>query len=320
MAFTLAPAGADNTATYDVESSSLLRYRPGIKDNFFQNHVLFDELKKAGSVVYQDGGGGIGVAVEYTNNQTGKAIQYFDTYDTTYAKFSQTAEYKWAQYVINVSISHMQKRQNAGANIYNFAEAQVKNATKSLARLINTDLFAATQAALKVNTLVLTVDATSAIGEINSTSQSFWQANVTTSGSFGSQGKSDMETVMNNCSASNQADSPNLLLSTSAEFTFYKLSLTPQQRYTGNDSVDGSIKSLMFNGARYLWDKLATSGVIYFLNTDAIKLYIDSGTDFIMHDPVRPSNQVAEASAIDVMLQLVTTARFRLGKMTGVTA
>jgi hypothetical protein len=189
-----------------------------------------------------------------------------------------------------------------------------------LARLINTDLFAATQAALKVNTLVLTVDATSTIGNINSTSQSFWQANVTSSGSFGAQGKSDMETVFNNCSASNQADAPNLLLSTSTEFTYYKLSLTPQQRYTENDSVDGSIRSLMFNGARYLWDKLSTSGVIYFLNTDALKLYIDSGTDFIMHDPVRPSNQVAEASAIDVMLQLVTTARFRLGKMTSVTA
>lgn len=320
MAFVYAPAGADNTATYDVESSSLIKYRDGIVDNIFRNNVILNKLKANGAIVIQDGGTSIALAVEYAENGTVEAMDYYSALDTTPQKISQTAEYQWGMYAGTTSISHKEKRQNAGANIYNVAEAKAKNLSKAMSGKINADLFAASATANGVGTLVTYIDATSAIGNINSTSQSFWQATNTTSGSFGAQGLSDMETTWSAVSDSNMSDSPSFIITTSAVFGYYNLALQPQIRYMSTGSADGSFQNLKYKTADVVWDNDCTTGAMYFINTEALKLYIDSGTNFIMFDAVRPSNQIAETAQMAVMLQLVATNRRRLGKILSITA
>jgi hypothetical protein len=129
-----------------------------------------------------------------------------------------------------------------------------------------------------------------------------------------------METTWSAVSDSNMVDSPSFLLTTATVFGYYNLALQPQIRYMSTGNADSSFQNLKYKTADVVWDNDCTAGAIYFINSEALKLYIDSGTNFIMFDAVRPSNQIAETAQMAVMLQLVATNRRRLGKMLSITA
>lgn len=288
--------------------------------NIFEDLVLLDYLKNTDSLTYQNGGTSIGVSLEYAKNTTVQAMTYYTQLNTTPQKISQTAEYQWGMYGGTETISFKEKRQNAGPNIYNLMEAKARSLAKSMSDEINTDLYAAAAVTNGISTLVTNIDATSTIGIVNSTTQAFWQANVTASGSFAGQGPNDLETNWALCSSSNMKNTPNILITDQTTWGYYNLSLQPQIRYTASDQGNVSFQNLKYKTADFVWDTAATSGVIYLINTNAMKLYIDSGANFIMFEPERPTNQIADSSAMTVLLQLVITNRRRLGKLTGVTA
>ena len=177
------------------------------------------------------------------------------------------------------------------------------------------------QATTAIQTLVTGIDATTNVGDIASTTYSFWQSTSTTGGSFAAQGLADMRTTWSIFEVKMPQAPTDLLLTTTTIYNYYEGALTAQQRYAPADKTgNASFEGLMFRSAPMRYDAASTSGVMYFLNSKVMELVIHAGTDFIMRDWVPSINQDAKTALFMVGLELVIKNRRKLGKITSITA
>lgn len=294
--------------------------RNEIADAVFSKRVLLDYLNRKAKVV-KDGGASIVGGLMTAKNTSLGSYDDGDTLTTTHVEGFTTYQYAWKQYYVSINLFGREERiQNQGRHvIHDIVQTKLDQADKSLADDLNTDLFAS-GAGKDVNGLVTFIDATSTIGGINSTSSSFWQSDVNVGGSFSAQGLSDMRTLWFDLSKKEGAGDPDLLMTTSDIFGFYESQLTPQQRYQQTDTGNGSFMNLMFKSAPMMFDEQATSGVMYFLNSEVLKWCLSSTTNFVLSEWVKPSDQDIRVAQVLFGGQLITDNRRKLGKITTITA
>lgn len=292
-----------------------------LQDAVFNRLTLFDFLGKKNKV-RRGGGTSIIVPIRQSKNATAGSYSNYQIIDTTPQDNETAAQFKYKQYAASISVSGKEERvQNKGKyEVLDIVKTKIEDAEMALRDKLNTDMFAASPATADIGSLVTSIDATSSIGEINSTTYSFWQSTSTSSGSFSAQGLADMRTLWATLSKRMPQSFPDLLLTTSDIHTYYEGSLVPQQRYESDGIGNGSFEGLKFKSAVVDYDAQATSGVMYFLNSDVMELVIDPDTDFKMTEWVKPSNQDARVAQYLVALELVIKNRRKLGKLTGITA
>lgn len=292
-----------------------------IQDAVFNRLTLFDHLNRKKKVAR--GGTSIIVPIRSSKNSTAASYSNYGIIDTTPQDNETAAQFLYKQYAASISLSGKEERvQNKGKyEVMDLVKTKIEDAEKALADKLNTDLFAASPGSGDVGSLVTSIDATSSIGQINSTTYSFWQSSVTTSGSFSAQGLSDMRTLWSVLSQRSPSSNPDLLLTTSTIHDYYEGSLQPQQRYATSDNTgNGSFEKLKFKSAVIDHDAQCTSGAMYFLNSDVMELKVDPDTDFKMTEWVKPANQDARVAQYLVALELVIKNRRKLGKMISITA
>lgn len=314
--FSWGPANVTTLITTTQEN----RDNKDIQDAVFNKLALFEFLNKK-KKVYR-GGTNLTVPIQFQNTVPNGAYTGYGLLDTTPTDDLTTASFNWKQYYASISVNGREDRViNKGkAEVIDLVKSKIDGAEKALRNKLNTSLFATSPAATELGSLVTSIDATSDIGSINSTTYSFWQATSTASGSFAAQGLSDMRTLWNTLAVRNDQSVPDLLLTTTTVHSFYEGSLVPQQRYESASTGNASFRDLMFKTAAVRYDAQATSGVMYFLNSDVMHLAIDPSTDFITTEFVKPANQDAKTAQILVALELVIMNRRKLGKLTGITA
>jgi hypothetical protein len=294
-----------------------------LQDAVFNRLTLFNWLSQKNKV-RRGGGTSIIVPIRSSKNNTAASYSNYGVINTAPQDNETAAQYLYKQYAASISLSGKEERvQNRGKQeVLDLMKVKMEDAEMALQDKLNADLFAAAPASQDVGSLVTSIDATSTIGQINSTTYSFWQSTSTGSGSFASQGVSDMRTLWNTLGQRNAASSvPDLLLTTPTVHGYYEASLIANQRYmpdnrTGNSSFD----KLMFKSSVVDMDSQCTSGVMYFLNSEALELVIDPDTDFKMTEWVKPVDQDAKVAQYLVALELVIRNRRKLGKLTSITA
>lgn len=316
--FTFGPANVTTLLTTTMENRDI----KDIQDGVFNDLVLIKHLQDKNSV-RRAGGTSVVVPLRSSKNTTAGFYDGFQTIDVTPQDELTAAQFKWKQAAVSISVSGREERiQNAGQYaVLDLVQSKIEGAQTSLKDKINTALFASTPASTDIGSLVTSIDATSSIGDVNSTTYSFWQSTSTASGSFAGQGLSDMRTLWSTLEVRAPAAPTDLLLTTTSIYNFYEAALQSQQRYmpadkTGNASFD----SLMFRSAPMRYDAACNSGVMYFLNSKVMELVIHSGTDFIMRDWVPSINQDAKTALFMVGLEMVIKNRRKLGKLTAITA
>ncbi len=315
--FTWGPANVTSLITTTMEN----RDNKEIADAVFNKLALFEWLNSKKKM--RKGGTSLVGPIRYQKNNTVQSYDGYDQLNTTPQDELTSYQFKWKQYAGSISVSGREDRiQNKGkSEVLDLVKTKIEGAEGSLRDKINTDLFAASPASKDIGSLVTSIDATSTIGDINSTTYSFWQATSTASGSFAAQGISDMRTLWNSLAVKMPQSTPDLILTTTTIHGYYEGSLLPQQRYEGGASKgDGSFRDLMFKNTAVRFDAQATSGVMYFLNSDVIDFSIDPSTDFIMTEWVKPSNQDAKVAQLLFAGEMVIKNRRKLGKLTGITA
>ncbi len=293
-----------------------------IQDAVFSRLTLLDHLSKKGKVRRGGGGTSVIVPIRSSKNTTAGFYSNYQTIDTTPQDNETAAQYLYKQAAASISLSGKEERvQNKGKyEVLDLVKTKIQDAEMSLRDTINTALFAASPAASDVGSLVTSIDATSSIGQINSTTYSFWQSNVVTSGSFSAQGLADMRSQWSTLEQRMPMSAPDLLLTTTTIRDYYEASLVPQQRYQSDSTGNGSFDKLKFKSADVDVDSQCTSGAMYFLNSDVMELVIDPDTDFKMTDWVKPANQDARVAQYLVALELVIKNRRKLGKNVSITA
>jgi hypothetical protein len=315
--FTMGPAAVD-----EILATSTTNYKKTLADNIYVKVPTLNFLKKKGKKSSKVVSGvSLGVPVVYRKNTTAKMYAADDELDITGQNNYTMAQYLWKQGSVTVKVNGLEAAINSGEQaIIDLVSARLKDAEKSGSEMLSTELFLASPTSRDLISLPSLIDASSNVGDIDSSTYSWWQANVTTSGSFAAQGLSDMRGLYNTCSQYDENDTPDVIITTQAAHQYYEGVLQPQERFMNTDKADAGFMKLMFKGLPIVWDPKATSGVMYFLNTNHVELSVSSSRDFEPGKWIEPDNQDSRVCKLLWMGVLYSDARRYLGKMTTISA
>ena len=315
--FTYGPSNVDA-----LLSTTLSAVRTKFADNIFTKIPLFMWLKKKAKLT-QDGGATLVVPLMYGKNTSAKSYAGYGIIDVTPQEGLTAAQYLWAQYAAPVTISGLEERiQNVGDNaVIKILEAKIKQAEMSLRDKMDIDMWASAVTGTNMNTLVTIVDTSTTIGQVSKSSNSWWQAQVTSSGSFAARGLTDMRGVYNNITnQSLSGGAPDFICGDQTAYQFYEAVLQPQQRFEDETMAGAGFENLRYKGATFTYDPNTPAGTMFMLSSDSLKLVTSKGTNFITSAFIRPNNQDARTAQILWAGQLVSDNNRRLGKLTGITA
>lgn len=310
--------GVDNVETLLTTTLEKRRTGKGIQDAVYNGRPLLNWLHNENRTT-EDGGATIVVPIMHQAN--GKTAWYhgFGTVNTDPVEGHTTAQYQWKQAAVPIAVSGRETEiQNTGRSaVIRLVDAKIRQADSDIMDTVNKAFFANTVIANAIGTLVTSIDATSTIGEINSTSTTNWQSLVTTGGSFAAQGLVDMENTWNTLQG--RGAMTGLIITENTNYGRYVSSLQPQQRFQGKVG-NGTFANMMFKSAPVTFDLAATSNVMYFLDSNVLEFIAHSNRDFVQTDWVRAVNQDAKVKHILLGAELVVLNRRYLGKITNLAA
>lgn len=251
-------------------STTLKNYRPTLVDNIFKAAVLLDHMNERGRVVVEEGGTSIVEPLVYAANSTAAVYAGYDTISLTPQDGISVAEYDWKQMAASIAISGIEEAKNRGKEqVIKLLNAKIMQAEESLRELMNGQLFTGTGAGnnfFGLNAIVATTNNT--VGGINSTTETWWNPSVNSTATALTLAL--MTTAYNN--AGNGNDVPDIIVTTQTLFEKYESLLTPQVRYQDTAKANLGFQNLMFKQTPVVFDKVATAGNMYFLNTKYLKL------------------------------------------------
>jgi hypothetical protein len=189
--------GPDNVSQLLV-STHEKRGKKEVANAIFNRIPTLEYLNSKGKIML-DGGASIIMPLEVAKNSTAKFYDGYDLLDVTAQDNHTAAQFKWKQAAASVSISGREANiQNRGeAALMNLLNMKQKNAERSLRDVINQKLHGAANGAKDILSLVTLIDATTTIGDINSSSNTYWQAQVKAGGVFNAQGVADWRNLYN---------------------------------------------------------------------------------------------------------------------------
>jgi hypothetical protein len=164
-----------------------------------------------------------------------------------------------------------------------------------------------------------TLVAAGTLGSIAGATNTFWQSTVTASGSFATQGLTDMTTATYLVSSSATVDNPTHYITTKTIFQKFEQTRLPLERISnGTLSANAGFTNLTFKGKPVIYGNYIASGLIFGLNMNYIYLAVDSETDFVTTPFISPTNQTIKVAYILWRGNLLTNNRRRHFKLTGV--
>jgi hypothetical protein len=308
----------------ELLTTSLVNMIPGIRDNVFKSNPVFKYLYegKGGGKMRKRGGVALSHGELYGINTTALSYQRYDVLDTTPQDGMTRDQWLWAQYACTVTIDGFSERiANSGdSKIEDIMEIKKMQAEESLSLKLEQHMFQAVPGAKDIQSLATIIASSGTVGGINGTTNTWWAANVTTSGSFAAQGRSDLTNAWNAVSVLNPPGGPELIVSDQNAFQYYESSLVSQERFTDNRVLDIGAGNLKFKDTAWVWSPQATAGVIYLIHPKGLEFIVNTDTDFLVTPFVTPTNQDARTSKILLACSLTTGDRRKLAKLTTVTA
>jgi hypothetical protein len=317
MADTILTRGAANVTT--LLTTTLENYRKEMQDNIFDEIPTIKWLKSKGKVSLS-GGATIVEPLMYGQNTAATWFEGYDQVDITPQEGFTQAQYQWKELSVPVSVSDREENiQNAGPSAhFDIVQQKLKQSEMTMSDTINTQLFDTSIGAKEMDSLATVIDATGTIGEINSSTYSWWASDENTSGSFAAQGLSDLLTLYNALKV--EGAKTDGLITRPTEEAYYEAAIRPHLRIASEKSGDLGFGRLTYKGIPIIADNDATSGVIYFVDSRHLAFYTRDNRNMYLTDFVRPANQNARTALLVTACQLGTNNRRRLGKLTGITA
>lgn len=317
--FTWGPANVDSLL---ATTMSVFQDKE-LNDNVFQAIPTWNYLNTKNRTT-KSGAASILVRILYQKNSTAQFYAGYDILDTTPQEGLTVAQFKWGRIAASITISGQEQDQNSGeAQVADLLKDKVTQAMMTIADKIGSSLYAGAINSKAVLNFPNFVDASSTIGDINSNTNSFWQATTKASGSFAAQGRSDWTNVYNTITLQGtRATPPDFGVTTQTVYEAYEAVLAPAVRFAPNGLGDIGFDQdmLKFKGMRLAFDPNVDSGSCYFLSSDAMKLVVHSSRNFARTPMVKPANQDALTGQIIWMGQMTTNNRRKLAKLTSMTA
>ena len=303
-----------------------------IQDNVYDATPTLDWFRGGGRIKVVDGGERIRIPVMTGKNNTFKWYSDYEILDVTPQAGLTTAFFNWKQGAVSVSISGNELRQNSGkAKIADLMKEKIRNANNSLADNVATGIFSdgTGSSSKQLTGLAALVDqtpATDTFAQINPVTNTSWRNKANASvGAAAVNLIPDLRSIMNQCSQGREgaAGKPDFVVTTRTIHESAEALVTPRVRYQPNPSggADLGVDTVMFKGAKLIWDDYCTSGTAYVLSSPHIMLFIHSAANFAMSEEgfQKPIDQDALTTQVLVQLNMATNNRRKHGVLGGIT-
>lgn len=313
-------------------ATTLKNYQKTLTDNIHKSNAVWMFIKDNDGFRSEDGGERIVEPLMYGLNSTADFYSGYDVLDTTPQTGIDAAEFSWKQAAVSVSISGEEVRKNGGGDrIVNLLDAKVKQAEQSLKQKLTAGLFSSGTVAgnaKAITGLEALVTNSGIYGNIDSTTgNTWWRAGIESTSE--ALGLAKMRTAFNTASVGG-SDTPDLIVTTQTLFESLE-GLFTQVSISGGGSnfttpsagmkkvADGGFQALNFKGVPVVWDEQCPTGIMYFLNTQHMKVVYHKDANFDVNENVRPDNQDAYTHQILWMGNITCNRRASFYKLTAKT-
>lgn len=313
------PYSIPTTIDSVVLATSLADYQPTMADNVYQNNILLKTLSEGKKLI--DGGNSIVQPVMVTKQNAGGFYLGADVLNNTQPNFANQCEFLWQNAYEPIQLTRDEERQNSGIEhkILSLVGAKTKSSELAIADRLEQALSSPVAGANNLIDLETLVN-TGTLGTLSGSSVTAWQATVTASGAFATQGLSDMTTATYAVSASSQVDNPTHYITNKTIFQKFEQTRLPLERITnGNLSANAGFVSLSFKGKPVVYGNYIASGLMFGINMNYVHLAVDTMTDLITTDFLTPVNQTVRVAYVLWRGQLWTDNRRRNFKLTSIT-
>ena len=297
-------------------SSTIAEYMPTFEDNIMSSKPLLWALQTGGRIKNFHGEA-IVVPLMYAEAANKGVYSDDDVFATAANTGLGSARYEIRQFYGLVHFTGLELAKNSGEQaLLSLLQARLEQLELTIAENLDQELWEGTDASkrwLGILTAVGTIDNT--VGEIDSTTETWWEASVNSSAVALSL--SVMATLYNDASEGN--DHPTNVFTTQAGFEAYEGLLTSNARFNDPKMADAGFQNLMFKGAPITFDKYVAAGDMYFLNLKYITLAKLDDVWFSVSDWLTPTNADVVYKHIRLYGNLVFSNRARQAAATALT-
>jgi len=301
-----------------------LRNRKGkVADNVSNSNALLYHLRKKGNMKSVPGGRVLTCPLEYGEGDY-QRYSGFDTLSIEAAQVHDAAEYTPVQSAVPIAISGRDRRMNRGkAQVINLVSAKVKNAERTMANNVSSDIYSDGSASNQIGGLQAIVaddPTTGTVGGINAATYDWWRNNmVDVSSEVGTVNAANVKLGMNKLwlECIRGRDKPDLIVADANYYDYYEQTLQALQRYADSDKAAVGFTSLKYKSADVVYD--GDSGMpadgMYFLNTEYLKLEAYAGANFEATAEKLSVNQDADVRHLLFMGNLTCSNRSLQGRL-----
>lgn len=312
----------------ELVTTTLRNRRGTLADNVSNHNALLRRLNERGNKQMEDGGRTLVEELEYSANSTFMYYSGYEVLNIAPQTVFDAAEFNWKQAAVSVSISGLERRQNAGkAQSIRLLDRRMRNAEHSMMNSLSTGVYSdGTGTGGKqiggLQLLVADDPTTGTVGGISRSTYSFWQNQLY---DFSVQSVVPSSTTIQG--AMNKlwllclrgTDYPDLIVAGSTYFSYYWASLQTIQRITSEASAASGFQTLTYYGpggsADVFYDDACSATRLYMLNTDNFFWRVHSQADMEPLSDRESINQDATVVPIIFMGNLTMSNAARQGVM-----
>lgn len=299
-------------------NTSLADYAKTLTDNAYNDPVVWKILN--GNKKMVDGGLSLTETLIKEKQTAGGFYLGADVLNQSTPNTLSTVEYLWQNAYEPIQITRDEERNNSGQvhKILDLVATKTELSRKAIVERLDQALSTPVGEANNLIDLETLVN-TGTLGNIAGATDTFWQSTVTTSGAFATQGLTDMNTATLAVSSSATIDNPTIYITTKTVWGKFWNTRLPLERLTNSDmTANAGVKNLTFMGTPVVYGNHISSGLLFGLNMNYIKLQVDSMTDLITTDFVSPVNQTVKVAYYLWRGNMTTGNRRRHFKLTSI--
>lgn len=313
------PLAIPTSLDTDALNTSLADYRGTLVDNVYNSNTVLALLSQNGGKRMVDGGMSIVETLIRAKQDDGGFYLGNDVLNNTQGDDLATVEYQWQNLYEPISISRDEERQNSGSahKIISLIGSKMTRSEMALSNNLEQALSTPVAGANKLVDLETLVN-TGTLGSIAGATYTFWQATVTASGAFATQGLSDMTTATYAVASGSNRDMPTVYLTNSTVFQKYGQTRLPLERFMNTNTANAGFQNLTFLGKPVVYGTYVGSGLLFGLNQNYISLVVDTETDMVSTPFAIPTNQTVKVAFILWRGNMTTNNRRRNFKLTGI--
>lgn len=252
-------------------------------------------------------------------------FRWFDgvgtTFTTTIKDTVRRSVYDLKDCGITIPIDHkeLMEASSSDEKAYSIAKNRKENAQNTIRESLNTAIVATGNASDRILGLPNLVDTTSTIGNFARSTNTFFQAQVTSSiGAFATNGLTNMRSGRN-LAWQERGNYPDFGITTRTVHEAFEAQLDPDVRYTDYKKLGRGALNLVWSGFPIEFSQHITSGEMYFLNKDAIKMYVDSRANMAFEPYMKAQDNIMIVAKILLRVCVATFSPRELWKGTGIT-